>query len=128
MPEKHWSLMEWVNNFIQDEYLYYENDDNEGASRQTDPMPGGDDGMYDDIIEDGVVESLAIIILVAILVWLVYYRQQRQLAHRQNGENDANEAGNQQPAAAQAPQPDDGLFPRRADPAFQDWVAGGIGH
>lgn len=113
---------------MHDGNLYYGDDeDEEDLLRHSDSMAGVDDGMYDDIIEDGVIESFIIIALAAALVWLIYYRQQRQLAQRQNDRNAANEVGNQQ-EAAQVPQPDDGLFPRPGDPAFPGWLAGGIGH
>ena len=92
-------------------------------------MPGGDaDGMYDDILDDGILESLVIIGLAAALVFLIYYRQQHQLAHRQNEaaraqpEEQAVE-GQQQEAAGER-----GLFPQPGDPDFAPWVAGGVGH
>ncbi len=93
----------------------------------TDPMPGGDaDGLYEDILDDGLLESFVIIGLAAALVFLIYYRQQHQLAHRRqeeaaNGQNGAVPEG-------QAQQEDRGLFPQQGDPEFNQWVAGGIGH
>lgn len=100
------------------QYMDYEEDD---LLHRNDPTHGADDGMYDDIIEDGIVESFIIIALAGALVWLIYYRQQRQLAHRQNGQ------GNQ-PVGGQQAQPDGGVFPRNGDPAFAQWAAGGVGH
>lgn len=92
-------------------------------------MPGGDaDGLYDDIIEDGIVESLIIIGLAATLVFLIYYRQQQQLAHRRAA---GAQPGDQHGAQGQEhpPQQEDrGLFPQPGDPAFGQWVAGGVGH
>lgn len=93
-------------------------------------MPGGDsDGMYDDIIDDGILESLVLIGLGAALVFLIYYRQARQLAHRQNERVAAEQ---QQAAQGEQQQREEqdarGLFPQPGDPAFGQWVAGGIGH
>jgi SEL1 protein len=93
-------------------------------------MPGGDsDGFYDDIIDDGIIESLVIIGLAAALVFLIYYRQQHQLAHRR-GEVAARVPAGDQPADGQHPQPlnDRGVFPQPGDPELNDWVAGGVGH
>ena len=93
-------------------------------------MPGGDDGMYEDVdtIEDGVVESFLIIAIAAALVWLIYYRQQRQLAAN-NGQGAQNGQGvpGANGAQAQAPQ-QDGFFPPPGDPARAEWVAGGLFH
>ena len=97
-------------------------------------MPGGDaDGMYDDIIDDGLVESFIIMGLAAALIFLVYYRQQHQLAHRQNEEAARGQQGGQaaqqgQQAQPAQPQEDRGLFPQPGDPEFGQWIAGGIGH
>jgi SEL1 protein len=96
-------------------------------------MPGGDadaDGLYDDPLDDGILESLIIIGLAAALVFLIYYRQQHQLAHRRGEEAArARQQGEQAAPEAQQPQPEDrGLFPQPGDPEFQQWVAGGIGH
>lgn len=94
---------------------------------QSDPVPGGEDEIFDEIIDDGILESFIIIVLAAALVWLVYYRQQRQLAHRRQEEvARAQQAG--QPAPVPPQEPDGGLFPQVDDPAFPQWVAGGIGH
>jgi SEL1 protein len=86
-------------------------------------MPGGDsDGMYDDLIDDGIVESLIIIMLAGALVFLIYYRQQRLAAHGRNDRDEDN-----RPAQGQQPQ-DRGLFPQPGDPEFGQWVACGVGH
>ena len=84
--------------------------------------------MFDDIIDDGILESLIIIMLAATLVWLIYYRQQRQLAHRRREEIARAQQGGQPAPVPQQPEPDGGLFPPVGDPAFPQWVAGGIGH
>lgn len=81
-------------------------------------MPGAGDDFYD-IIDDGILDSLIIIGLVAALAFLVYYRQQRQLNGRR--ERDAQ----QRPQGQQA---DGGFFPPAGDPGFGEWVAGGVGH
>lgn len=92
-------------------------------------MPGGDaDGLYDDILDDGLLESLIIIGLAAALVFLIVYRQQRQEAH-QRGEGlvaPANAQQNVQPVNGEVP--NRGLFPQPGDANFNDWVAGGVGH
>jgi len=108
----------------------------DGTSLGTDPMPGGDDN-YDDF-DDGLVESLIIIGLVATLAFLVYYRQQRQLQNRRNaaaavvnaqpaqGAADAQQQAAGAGAAQPAAQP--GIFPNPGDPDWNQWVAGGVGH
>ncbi|KFY17458.1 hypothetical protein V492_00652 [Pseudogymnoascus sp. VKM F-4246] len=127
-PSKQWSLSEWINNFLEDDRLQYMDYEEEDLLHRNDPTHGADDGMYDDVIDDGVVESFIIIALAGALVWLIYYRQQRQLAHRQNNgaaRDQRNQAG---PVGGQQAQPDGGVFPRNGDPAFAQWVAGGVGH
>ena len=110
---------------MQDDHPYYGDADyDDNYLPENDPMPGGDaDGMYDDIIDDGILESLIIIGLAGALVFLIYYRQQRQLAHRRNEEAEAAARREHAP-----PQEDRGLFPQPGDPEFNQWVAGGIGH
>lgn len=112
---------------MEEDRLYYESDDRkrgEVSNHDDSPMPGGDDGMYEDVdtIEDGVVESFLIIAVAAAIVWLIYYRQQRQLA-ADNRNRQAVQGANGQGAQAQ-----DGFFPPVGDPARAEWVAGGIGH
>lgn len=86
-------------------------------------MASTGDDLFDELtLEDGVIEMFFIIALVASILYLVYYRQQRLLEAPNNGAA-ANQAGNQQAAV-----PDNGLFPQPDDPAFPGWVAGGIGH
>lgn len=105
---------------MEDDRLHYMDYEEDDLLHRADPT-GADDGMYDDVIDDGVVESFIIIALAGALVWLIYYRQQRQLAHRQRDQ------GNQPVGGQQAP-PDGGVFPRNGDPAFAQWAAGGVGH
>lgn len=62
--------------------------------------------------------------VVASIIYLIYYRQQRLLAPDPNIGGGQNQAGNPGPGAA----PDNGLFPPPGNPAFPEWVAGGIGH
>ncbi|RMZ86519.1 hypothetical protein DV736_g6256, partial [Chaetothyriales sp. CBS 134916] len=98
---------------------------------------GGDEW---DEFDDGLVESLVIVALAGALALLVYARQQRQ---RENGQQAqappntaaagqgpgqlADQAAPQQPPA-QAPGQGAGYFPHPADPEFNNWAAGGIGH
>lgn len=87
-------------------------------------MPGGDaDGMYDDVLEDGYLETAVVLMLAGALVALLYYRQQQQLRH-----NRQNVGGEQQNQPQEAQQPNEGLFPGVGAPEFNDWVAGGVGH
>ncbi|KAL8784573.1 MAG: hypothetical protein Q9195_008998 [Heterodermia aff. obscurata] len=116
-PKKDWSLSEWISNFLEDPHPYYHSDTNDFLDQQqaaSDPMPGAGDDFYD-VIDDGILDSLVIIGLVAALAFLVYYRQQRQL----NGQR-----GEQRPGQ----QADGGFFPPQGEPGFGEWVAGGVGH
>jgi SEL1 protein len=91
-------------------------------------MSEGDNEISNDLIDDGILESFIIITLAAALVWLIYYRQQRQLAHRRQEEvARAQQAGQPEPVLPQQ-QPEVGLFPPPGDVAFPGWMAGGIGH
>ncbi|KAG9236824.1 ubiquitin-protein ligase-like protein Sel1/Ubx2 [Amylocarpus encephaloides] len=132
-PKKQWSLSEWISNFLQDDHPYYGDSDYDDTNflSETDHLPGGDsDGLYDDIIDDGMIEALIIIGLVAALVFLIYYRQQHQLTHRR-GEATARVEAGDQPAAEGPPQQqqeDRGVFPQPGEPEFGQWVAGGVGH
>jgi SEL1 protein len=134
VPKKSWS--EWLTAFIEAGASSYYND-GDGHPYETDdwenmdPMPGGDDSFYaDGDLDDGILESLAIIALAAALMILVVYRrrnndQQRQQANNADGAvNDGQRNGQQQPGL----QPDGGLFPQPDDPEFPGWVVGGIGH
>lgn len=126
-PKKQWSVSEWISNFLRDDHIYYGDADyDDNYLPENDPMPGGDaDGLYDDIIDDGILESLAIVGLAAALVFLIYYRQQRQMANRRGEEGGAQDGHE----AQQQPQGDQGnLFPQPGDPALAQWLAGGVGH
>ncbi|KAI9730370.1 MAG: ERAD-associated protein [Cirrosporium novae-zelandiae] len=139
--KKDWSFSEWIAHFLenfeqQQEFAGYGND---GENDElNDPIPGSE---YDDM-DDGVFESLAIFTVTAAIAFWIYYRQQRQLNQRmqqqhqeqqqqqqqrqqqqQNAGNGAGEQGQQPP-----PGQDRGLFPNPNDPAFNQWVAGGVGH
>ncbi|KAK3945432.1 protein sel-1 1 [Diplogelasinospora grovesii] len=140
VKKKDWSLSEWINNFIQDDSLYYD-DMYDGLYDDT-GMPGGDAGLVDDL-DDGIFESVAIVCVAALLVFLVMYRQQRQQAARRREEEAQRQQWQQQnaqhqqphaPAAGnQNPQPqgqggNGGFFPNPGDPNFANWLAGGVGH
>jgi len=129
-PKKQWSLSEWISNFLRDDHLYYGDADyDDNYLPEADNMPGGDaDGLYDDILDDGIFESLIIIVLAAALVFLIYYRQQHQLAHRLDEEAARAQQEQQAAPGAQPQQENRGLFPQPGDPDFQQWLAGGIGH
>lgn len=109
--------------------MYYGDEDyDENYIPENDPMPGGDaDPLYDDLIDDGLLESIAIIVLAGALVWLIYYRQRRQLAHQRGQEAAGGQDGAAQ-AGQQQQQDNQGLFPQPGDPAFGQWAAGGVGH
>ena len=126
-------MSEWISNFLRDDHLYYgDNDYDDNYLPETDPMPGGDvGGLYDDIIDDGILESFIILGLAAALVLLIYYRQQHQLAHRRGEEAARGQQGDQAAQDRQQQQPpheDRGLLPQPGDPEFGQWVAGGVGH
>ena len=107
--------------------MQYEADD---WDSQYDPMPGGDDGYYDDDIDDDVFVTLLIGGLLAALGWLIWHRQQVQRAAeaRRQLEQAAQQGVDQQQALANQQQADRGLFPQPGQPEFNDWVAGGVGH
>ncbi len=131
VPKKQWSLSEWIHNFLQDDHPYYADADfDDNYLPETDPMPGGDaDGLYEDVGEDGLLESLIIIGLATALVFLIYYRQQHQLARRRNEDAARDQQGEQGGGQGEQPHPEDrGLFPQPGDPEFAQWVAGGVGH
>ena len=126
-------MSEWITNFLRDDHLYYgDNDYDDNYLPETDPMPGGDvDGLYDDIIDDGILESIIILGLAAALVFLIYWRQQHQLRHRRGEEAARGQQGNQavqDEQRQQVPQENRGAFPQPGDPEFGAWVAGGVGH
>jgi SEL1 protein len=152
--KKEWSFREWIHQFVQDDHAPYDDyDDEDPTNAIHEGILGGED-MYDEAIDDGLLESFVIVGLAAALAFLIYYRQQRQLRHqREAGEVPAGtqprpplppqgQATNlqQEPAQAapdgggvqqQQPQPqqqDRGFFPQPGDPEYGQWVAGGIMH
>lgn len=128
-------MSEWISNFLQDDHPYYNDADYDDTNylSENDPMPGGDsDGFYDDNIGDvdGLLESLIIIGLAGALIFLIYYRQQHQNAHRQGeaARGQADAAPVDRAAQEQQQQDDRGVFPQPGDPEFGQWAAGGVGH
>lgn len=130
---KRLSLSEWLNDFLKADAemnAQYEADD---WDSNYDPMPGGDDGYYDDDIDDDVFVTLMIGGLLAALGWLIWHRQQLQRAGeaRRQGAQAAQQGVDQQ-QQQQPPvdeqQADRGLFPQPGQPGFNDWIAGGVGH
>jgi SEL1 protein len=128
-----------MNNFLRDDRPYYGDADfDENYLPENDPIPGGDaDGFYDDV-DDGIIESLVIIGLAGALVFLIYYRQRHQLAHRGGeaaagaqaeqpvqGQQQGREQGQQQENIGPFPRPGD---PNFNDANFNDWAAGAVGH
>lgn len=96
----------------------FENDDWESM----DPMPGGDESFYSDgDLDDGLFESLAIIGLAGLFLFLIMYRR-RRIAERQAENNGAAAANQQQPQGNQ------GLFPQPGDTELPGWAVGGVGH
>ncbi|KAI0109217.1 hypothetical protein GGR51DRAFT_513085 [Nemania sp. FL0031] len=139
-PKKNWSLKEWIQNFLQDDDSQYYEDPYEDLYDETitasDGEPMGDE-MDADL--DGIFESFLILSLVASIMFLMWYRTQRQQAHRQAQENAARQQ--QQQAAAGMPpqqhqnggplghqQPQAPQFPPLGNPNFAQWGAGGVGH
>ncbi|KAH8682220.1 hypothetical protein BX600DRAFT_505831 [Xylariales sp. PMI_506] len=111
-PKKEWSLGEWLAHFLRDDHLYYDDATYEDLYDNT--IVGSDGEPYNDNFDDdGVVDSLIILGLAAIIVALVYYRNQRQQAHRQAEENAARVG----PGVQQLGNAD-----------FQPLGPGGIGH
>ena len=125
---KKWSFWEWIANFLEndEQHPYYhsaDGDDDEFIDQQAETMPGGDD--FYDIIDEGILESLVIVGLAAALAFLVYYRQQRQRRVAEQGGQQVQVQGQVMLPGQQA---DGGFFPPQGDPAFGDWVAGGVGN
>jgi SEL1 protein len=123
-------LSEWITNFLRDDRMYdIEEQYDDAYVPNNDPMPGGDtDGMYDDVLDDGILESLIIIGLAATLVCLIYYRQVHQAARRENQADAVQQHGQQPPGEQRQAIEDRGLFPQPGNPDFGPWVAGGVGH
>ncbi|KAL2141497.1 hypothetical protein VTI28DRAFT_2371 [Corynascus sepedonium] len=130
-PRKEWSLSDWINNFLQDDDAQFY--DEFYSEEYEDDISGGEP--LD--IDDGVMESVAILGLAAALVFLIMYRQQRQQAARRQEEETRRQQQQQQqqhqgvPAGGnlQLPlQQERGFFPRPGDPDFGQWAAGVVGH
>ncbi|KAF3357394.1 Ornithine aminotransferase [Verticillium dahliae VDG1] len=134
-PKKDWSLGEWISNFMKDDNAFWNQEDfyDDIYDDTAAHAEAGDDFIF----EDDMTESLLIVFIGICLVLLLYYRQQMQQRHRRDEE--ARRLQQQQGIApnAQAQQPppppppaqeDRGMFPAQGNPAFNDWVAGGVGH
>lgn len=109
--------------------FYYSND--EDFVDSYDAMPGGDSDAQGDDLDDGVLESLAIMGLAAALVFLVLYRQQRQQAARRAEENARRQHQQQQQQGGQGPRNPPPQPDRRLDLGVHDfgqWGPGGVGH
>ncbi|CAK3766316.1 Sel1-like repeat-containing [Lecanosticta acicola] len=130
------SFAEWLNDFLEADAAYYNENFEADDWDPNDPIPGGDEYWEGgEEYDDGVLETLLIGGLVAALGYLIYYRQQQQRAAEQRrrqaleGQQQGQGGGEQQPPPpAPGQQPDGGLFPPAGDPAWNDWVAGGVGH
>jgi SEL1 protein len=93
------------------------------------------DDMFDDAVgtgdfedqDDGLLETLAIIGLTAMIVGLLYYRQIRQQIHREREDARQRAAQGAEQGAVPAQQ-QAGFFPQPGDPEFANWAAGGVGH
>jgi SEL1 protein len=117
--KKDWSLSEWIANFLKEDPYYDDGGYEEFVGSDGEPL--GEE--YDE--DEGVVDSLIILGVAAAIVFLVYYRQQRQLAHRRAEENAARAGGIAQPQPGQPGAPPQPGNP--GDPLFQPWAAGGVG-
>ncbi|GAM87452.1 hypothetical protein ANO11243_054770 [Dothideomycetidae sp. 11243] len=86
--------------------------------------PGGE-YLANEEIDDGLLESLAIVVLTAVLAMLMWWRQRRVQRAAQEAANadQQGQQGQQQQADRQQ------IFPAPDDPDFAPWnVPGGIGH
>ncbi|KAM5440496.1 ERAD-associated protein [Microsporum canis] len=142
------TFKEWISHFInynEEEEAY------QRGLRQQDPAdpdailddagnPHGQDqdlNYYDEDVldfDDGILESLIIIGLVATLVLLLHFRQQRAArraqeanANQPQGQNNDNQQQNQGADGAGNAGGNRGFFPQPDDPNFAAWVAGGLG-
>ncbi|KAK8851389.1 ubiquitin-protein ligase-like protein Sel1/Ubx2 [Apiospora arundinis] len=122
-PKKTWSPSEWIDNFLRDDNMYYE----DGYEDMYDENIVGSDGEpfgeeFDEL--EGIIDSLIILALCGMVVTLLFYRQwlQRRRAQREAEQNAARAAG-------MAPPPHPGPMPRGpGDAQFQPWGVGGVGH
>lgn len=129
--KKDWSLSEWINNFVQDDFYY---DDGLYDDYYDDTMPGGDAPHYaGDGEDDGFIDTVIIMGLALSLAFFVYYRQQRERAEQARRQREQQQQGvvgddvGGAPPAAPA-QNNGGFFPPPGDPNFAGWAAGGVGH
>ncbi|KAK4193298.1 hypothetical protein QBC35DRAFT_372309 [Podospora australis] len=139
VEKKEWSLKEWIKNFLQDEGGPYFDDYYDEYLDEENHMPGGDGATVDEG-DDDLLESAAIIGLMAALAFLVMYRNQRQQrldeARRRQEEEEARRQRGivdppQQPVQQQPQQPEP-LPPQQhfPQPGGPEWAVGGggIGH
>ena len=139
-PKREWSFYEWIDHFRQHDHI--DDPEIEEDDDLTDPIPEhlpATDDVYGDLIDDGIIEGLVIVSLAAVLAFLVYFRQQRQLNRQrptQDGQADnppppppppPDQQPQAPPVAAVAP-PEPGLFPPPGHLDFAQWVAGGVAH
>ncbi|KAM0248403.1 hypothetical protein ACHAQJ_009478 [Trichoderma viride] len=106
--KKDWSLSEWINNFLEDEGLAYDDDYYDDIYEGT----IGDDA--EDIL-DGVFESTLIICITLALVLLLWWRQRMQQQHAQDVEGARQD---QRQPQGNVVNPED---------AFPAWAGGGMG-
>jgi SEL1 protein len=129
VTRKTWS--EWLTAFLEADAAAYHVDEHAYENDDWDPMPGGDyDGAYDGDLDDGLVESIVIILLAGALALLVVYRRRRADERQAGGVGDAQAGGViAEPHIDQARgDGDGGLFPQPGDPDFAGWAVGGVGH
>ncbi|KAK4170323.1 protein sel-1 1 [Cladorrhinum sp. PSN259] len=139
VERKQWSLAEWINNFLRDDGAQYYDEFFDEYYDEAAGMPGGDGPDFEGD-EDGLVESVVIIGLVAALAGLLVYRNQRQ-RRREEQEEAALAALNAQgqaqglggaPGQHQQQQQQIPRFPEPGDPGFWNPAPvvgpGGVGH
>ena len=100
-------------------YEYAEDDYYDDAT-----LTGSDGEPLGEFDDEDVLSSLIILVLVAAIATLMWYRAQRQQAHRQEQDNAARQ-GQGQAAAAAAAAARRPLQPGEA--AFAQWAGGGMG-
>lgn len=126
------SFAEWLNDFLEADAAYYnEAFEADDWDAHQNPMPGGDAYWEGDEYDDGILETLLIGGLIAALGWLIYYRQRQQRAaeqRRRHGQQALDQGEPAQQPQQPGEQPNGGFFPQPGDPAWNDWVAGGIGN
>ncbi|KAK3987744.1 hypothetical protein QBC44DRAFT_330838 [Cladorrhinum sp. PSN332] len=135
VERKQWSLSDWITNFLRDDGAQYY-DEYLDEYYDDGGMPGGDEPHFEGD-EDGVVESLMIIGLVAALAFLLVYRNQRQQRRQEqeaaelNAQGQGAQAGQHQ-AQQGGPQIQPPRFPEPGGPNFWNQAPvvgpGGVGH